>query len=143
MQNDSNVETVQAEIPAYLKCEPRTYKITFDKFSDVCELEFTIVIKCTDEMLHEHNEFWSNHKDRLKENNGDIVKVILKMISRDVFYACFGGKTSVGYPPYKWGINTIFDEEGWSKDCFEIVELDFEGYIDGEQFEITPVVVEG
>lgn len=28
MQNDSNVETNQAEIPAHLKCDPRTYKVS-------------------------------------------------------------------------------------------------------------------
>lgn len=112
MQHDSNVETPQAEIPEYLRCEPRTFKVTHH-MSDTCDLQFTLVIKCTDEMLHEHNTFWSNHQNRLDENGGDIVKVMLKMIAVDVFNACFQGKDNVGYPPYRWGINTIFQEEGW------------------------------
>ena len=143
MQNDSTPQTAQAEIPKYLQCDPRTYKVTFDKWSDVCELEFTIVIKCTDEMLNEHNEFWSGHKDRLNENQGDVAKVILKMIARDVFHACYEGKVSVGSPPYKWGINTIFHEEGWDRDCFEIIKLHFEDYISGDDFEFELAKAEG
>lgn len=143
MQHDSNVETPQAEIPEYLRCDPRTFNVKYDKFSDVCELEFTIVIKCTDEMLHEHNEFWSGHKDRVKENDGDIVKVILKMIAVDVFNACFQGKDNVGIAPFKWGINTIFQEEGWFSDCFEITKLYFDNYIDGDDFEFEAVKAEG
>ncbi|MEF9955649.1 MAG: DUF2528 family protein [Acinetobacter sp.] len=143
MQNNSTAQTEQAEIPVHLQCKPRTFKVTYDKFSDVCELEFTIIIKCTDEMLHEHNNFWSGYNDRLNENNGDIVAVMLKMIARDVFYACYEGKTNVGSPPYRWGINTIFQEEGWYSDCFEITKLHFESYVNGDDFEITPISVEG
>ncbi|WAU72980.1 MULTISPECIES: DUF2528 family protein [unclassified Acinetobacter] len=143
MQNDSTVETEQAEIPVHLQCEPRTFKVTYDKFSDVCELEFTIIIKCTDEMLHEHNNFWAGYNDRLNENNGDIVAVMLKMIARDVFYACYEDKANVGIPPYKWGINTIFQEEGWDCNSFEITKLHFESYVNGDDFEITPISVEG
>lgn len=87
MQNDSNVEITQAEIPEYLRCEPRTYKVKLNHWhDDTCELEFTVVIKCTENELHEHNNFWSNHKSRLEENNGDIVAVILKMIGKAVFW---------------------------------------------------------
>ena len=143
MQNDSTVQTEQAEIPTHLQCEPRTYEVIYDRLSDVCDLEFTIIIKCTDEMLHEHNNFWSGHKDRLQEHNGDIVAVMLKMISRNVFYACFKGKISVGYPPFKWGINTIFQEEGWDSDCFEITKLWFDGFVSGDDFEFKPVQSEG
>lgn len=143
MQNDSIVETTQAEIPTHLQCEPRTYKVTYDKWNDVCELEFTVVIKCTDEMLNEHNNFWSGHQDRLKENNGDIVAIILKMIGRAVFFACFEGKESVGIPPYKWGVNTIFQEEGWYSDCFEITKINFESLLNDDDFDFEPVVVEG
>ncbi|ENX53242.1 MULTISPECIES: DUF2528 family protein [Acinetobacter] len=143
MQNDSNVENKQAEIPVHLQCAPRTYKVAYDKWSDVCDLEFTVVIKCTDEMLHEHNNFWSGYKDRLNENNGDIVAVILKMIGKAVFFACFEGKERVGIPPFKWGVNTIFQEEGWYSDCFEITKLYFDSHVSGDDFEINPVTVEG
>ena len=132
----------QAEIPDYLRCDPRTFKVTHH-MSDTCDLQFTLVIKCTDEMLHEHNTFWSNHQNRLDENGGDIVKVMLKMIAVDVFNACFQGKASVGYPPYRWGINTIFQEEGWDSDCFEITKLYFDNYISGDDFEFEPVQAEG
>jgi uncharacterized protein YbaP (TraB family) len=67
MQHDSNVETPQAEIPEYLRCDPRTFKVTHH-MSDTCDLQFTLVIKCTDEMLHEHNTFWSDHQYRLDQN---------------------------------------------------------------------------
>ena len=142
MQNDSNVETPQAEIPDYLRCEPRTFKVTHH-MSDTCDLQFILVIKCTDEMLHEHNKFWSDHQYRLDQNGGDIVKVMLKMIAVDAYNACFQGKASVGYPPYRWGINTIFQEEGWDSDCFEITKLYFDNYISGDDFEFEPVQAEG
>ena len=34
MQNDSNAETAQAEIPAYLQCEPRTFKVKLNHWLD-------------------------------------------------------------------------------------------------------------
>jgi len=89
MQNDSNVETNQAEIPAHLKCDPRTYKVSLkDDHGESCELVFKIIIKCTDEALHEHNKFWSHHQERLDDNNGDIVAVVLKLIGPMVHTAC-------------------------------------------------------
>ena len=143
MQHDSTPQTAEAEIPKYLQCEPRTYKVTFDKWNDVCELDFTIVIKCTDEELHEHNNFWSNANYRLSENNGDIVAVILKMIGKNVFYSCYEGTYQVSTPPYKYGINTIFQNEGWNDKCFEITNLNFEDYVDGDDFEFELVKPEG
>lgn len=68
---------------------------------------------------------------------------MLKMIAVDVFNACFQGKDNVGYPPYRWGINTIFQEEGWDSDCFEITKLYFDNYISGDDFEFEPVQAEG
>lgn len=143
MQNDSTVQTEQAEIPTYLQCEPRTYNVNYDRFSDVCNLEFTIVIKCTDDELHEHNNFWSNHESRLKENNGDIVSVILKMISKKVFWACYNGKDTVATDhAASWGINSIFHAEGWGHDCFEITKIYFDNYVSGDDFVFTPVTGE-
>ena len=61
----SEVENKSPEIPAYLQCEPRTYKVKLNHWhEDTCELEFTVAIKCIDAHLHEHNQFWSNHKAR-------------------------------------------------------------------------------
>ncbi|EPH33270.1 hypothetical protein L293_0869 [Acinetobacter gyllenbergii CIP 110306 = MTCC 11365] len=65
------------------------------------------------------------------------------MIGKSVFFACFEGKESVGIPPYKWGVNTIFQEEGWYSDCFEIIKIHFESYVSGEDFEFSPVLPEG
>lgn len=141
MQNDSNVEIPQTEIPEYLRCDPRTYKVTYDKFSDTCELEFTLVIKCTDAELHEHNNFWSEHVYRLSENDGDIVAVILKMIARDVFFACYQNKDLVSTNhAASYGINSIFHEEGWNPKCFEITEIYFDNYVDGSLFNFEKVL---
>lgn len=134
----------QVEIPDYLRCDPRTYKVTYDKFSDVCDLEFTIVIKCTDDELHDHNNFWSNSESRLKENNGDIISVILKMISKNVFWAVYEGKNIVSSDhSASWGINSIFHAEGWRHNCFEITKLYFENYVSGDDFEFESVQTEG
>ncbi|WP_445114992.1 DUF2528 family protein [Acinetobacter sp. WZC-1] len=142
MQNDSNVKTPQAKIPEYLKCEPRTYKVRLNHWhEDTCELEFTVIIKCTDNMLHEHNNFWSCHKDRLNENNGDIVAVILKMIGNVVFWWCYENNSNSLHE--KYGVNSIFHEEGWLSDCFQITKLYFENHVRDEDFEFNPVTVEG
>lgn len=142
MQNDSNVETPQAEIPEYLRCDPRTYKVKLNHWhEDTCELEFTVVIKCTDEELHEHNRFWSSHKSRLEENNGDIVAVILKMIGRSVFWWCYEHNSTSVHE--KYGVNSIFYEEGWDAHCFQITKLYFENYVRDEDFDFEPVQAEG
>lgn len=141
MQNDSNVEKPQAEIPAYLQCEPRTYKVKLNHWhEDTCNLEFTVVIKCINDELHEHNNFWSNHQPRLQENNGDIVAVILKMIGRTVFWWCYENNSNSLHE--KYGVNSIFHEEGWNSRSFEITKLSFENYVRDENFEFEPVVVE-
>ncbi|MCU4315259.1 DUF2528 family protein [Acinetobacter bereziniae] len=138
MQHDSNLETPQAEIPEYLSCEPRTYKVKLNHWHEnTCELEFTVIIKCTDDYLHEHNNFWSSHKSRLQDNNGDIVAVILKMIGRRVFWYCYEN----GFSPYYGAeyANSIFQDEGWSSDCFELTKLYFESFVEDEDFEFEPV----
>lgn len=141
MQNDSTVETPQAEIPAYLQCEPRKFKVNLNNWHEFsCELEFIVTIKCTDEELHEHNNFWASHQHRLQENNGDIVAVMLKMIGRKVFWFCYEN----GFSPFYGAesANKIFQQEGWSSDCFEITKLYFESLVDDDQFEFEPVKAE-
>ncbi|OTG61214.1 hypothetical protein B9T36_02090 [Acinetobacter sp. ANC 4204] len=141
MQNDSSVESSQAEIPVYLQCEPRTYKVKLNHWhEDTCELEFTVVIKCIDEELHGHNKFWSGHQSRLEENNSDIVAVILKMIGTKVFWWCCQNNSNSLHE--KYGVNSIFHEEGWLSDCFEITKLYFENYVRDEDFEFEPVKAE-
>lgn len=138
MQNDSNVEMVKAEIPAYLQCEPRTFKVNLNSDHEyTCNLNFTVVIKCTDEALYEHNNFWSNADNLLDDNDGDIVAVILKMIGRKVFFHCYGNNFIS--PKTKFGINSIFDSEGWAPDYFEITVISFDNYIDDDSFEFEAV----
>jgi hypothetical protein len=142
MQNDSNVEIPQAEIPAYLQCDPRTYNVKLNSWHEsTCDLEFTVVIKCTDDELHEHNNFWSGHKYRLEDNKGDVVAVILKMIGRKVFWYCYEN----GFSRFTGAAsaNEIFQQEGWLSDCFEITKLYFENLVDDDEFEFEPVAVEG
>jgi len=142
MQNDSNVEKPQAEIPAYLQCKPRTYKVKLNHWhEDTCNLEFTVVIKCIDAELHEHNNFWSNNESRLEDNEGNIVAVILKMIGRTVFWWCYENNSNSLHE--KYGVNSIFNQEGWNPKSFEITHLYFENNVRDEDFEFEPVVVEG
>lgn len=143
MQNDSTVQTEQAEIPAYLQCKPRTFNVSLkDDHGESCELVFKIIVKCIDEELHEHNKFWSGHQERLNDNDGDIVKVVLKLIGPMVHTACHEGKdwVSVGN---RYGINSIFNQEGWNPECFEITHLYFEDYINDNSFEVSSVALEG
>ena len=142
MQHDSNVETLQAEIPEYLQCEPRTYTVKLNSDHEfTCDLEFKVIIKCTDQALHEHNNFWCDAESRLDDNDDDIVAVILKMIGRKVFWWCYEHNSNSTHPIY--GVNSIFKDEGWSTRSFEIKELSFDNYVDDEAFEFQPVVVEG
>ena len=142
MQHDSNVETPQAEIPEFLRCDSRTYKVKLNHWhEDTCDLEFTVVIKCTNEYLHETNNFWSSHKSRLEDNNGDIVAVILKMIGSSVFWWCYENNSNSIHD--KYGVNSIFYEEGWDARCFQITKLYFENNVRDEDFEFEPVIVEG
>ena len=138
----SEVENKSPEIPAYLQCEPRTYKVKLNHWhEDTCELEFTVVIKCINDELHEHNNFWSNYQPRLQENNGDIVAVILKMIGRTVFWWCYENNSNSLHE--KYGVNSIFNQEGWNPKSFEITQLYFENNVRDGDFEFEPVVVGG
>lgn len=142
MQNDSTPQTVEAEIPAYLQCDSRTFIVKLNSVHDrTCTLEFTIVIKCTDEELHEHNNYWAVHKIRLNHNKGDIVAVILRMIGTEVFWWCNENKTNSLHPEY--GVNSMFNQQGWNARCFEITNLSFENNVNDEAFEFEPVRAEG
>ncbi|MCO8066781.1 DUF2528 family protein [Acinetobacter schindleri] len=138
----SEIENKTPSVPAYLQCEPRTYKVKLNHWhEDTCDLEFTVVIKCIDDVLHDINDFWSDHESRLEDNDGDIVAVILKMIGRKVFWWCYEHNSNSVHKDY--GVNSIFKDEGWSSICFEITKLNFDNYVDDDAFEFEPVVVEG
>ncbi|ENU92527.1 hypothetical protein F971_01509 [Acinetobacter vivianii] len=140
MRSDSNAETIQAEIPACLQCEPRTFKVNLNSEHEfTCDLNFTVVIKCTDEELHEHNNFWCGDEERLRSNDGDIVAVMLKMIGRKVFWWCY--KHNSTYLHADYGVNSIFKDEGWSHLCFEITDLDFYNFVEDDAFEFEPISV--
>lgn len=138
MLNDSTLQIVEAEIPAYLKCDPRTFKVKLESgHNHTCNLEFTIVVKCTDEKLYNLSNYWAVHKIRLSHNNGDIVAVILKMIGTSVFWWCYENKSTSLHPEY--GVNSIFNQEGWNARCFEILNLRFENNVNEEAFEFMSV----
>ena len=142
MQHDSNVETPQAEISEFLRHDPMTYKVKLNHWHEgTCELEFTVVIKCTDEALNEHNNFWCEADYRLASNEGNIVAVILKMIGRKVFWWCYEHNSNSLHQTY--GVNSIFKDEGWSSMHFEITEMCFDNYVDEDAFEFEQVQAEG
>ena len=137
----TEIQKEQQDMHDFLQCEPRAYKVKLNHWhEDTCELEFTVVIKCTDEALHEHNNFWSCHEDSLNYNDGDIVAVILKMIGRNVFWWCYEHNSNSTHKDY--GVNSIFKNEGWSPLCFEITELNFDNYVNDDSFEFEPINVE-
>ena len=137
----SEIQKEQQDTYDFLQCEPRTYKVKLNDWHEyTCELAFTVVIKCTDEALHEHNIFWSCHEDRLNYNDGDIVAVILKMIGRNVFWWCYEHNSNSVHKDY--GVNSIFKDEGWSPLCFEITELNFDNHVNDDSFEFEPINVE-
>ncbi|WP_228259989.1 hypothetical protein [Acinetobacter sp. ANC 4779] len=138
MEEYETTHGVNFGIPEYLLCEPRTFKVKLDNWhEDTCDLEFTVVIKCTDVELHEHNNFWSNNQNRLEDNNGNIVAVILKMIGRKVFWWCYEHNSTLLHP--KYGVNSIFTNEGWNSNCFEITNLNFCNHVNDDAFEFEPV----
>lgn len=57
----------------------KRYTLTYaSQFDVVVEIDDTI---CTDELLHEINNFWSSADDRLDDADGDITKAVLKMLA--------------------------------------------------------------
>lgn len=137
----TEIQKEQQDTPDFLQCEPRTFKVKLNHWhEDTCELEFTVVIKCIDDELHDINNFWSSNESRLEDNEGDIVAVILKMIGRKVFWWCYEHNSNSVHKDY--GVNSIFKDEGWSSDCFEITKLNFDNYVNDDAFEFEPVAVE-
>jgi Protein of unknown function (DUF2528) len=69
--------------------------------------------KFTEELMHEINNFFSDAKWRLSQENGDICQTVLKMIAEKCFYIVLGkdynaygvmdefneGDITEGYPP--------------------------------------------
>lgn len=72
--------------------------------------------KCTDEMLHEINNFWSDNQWRLSQAEGDVGKAVAKMLIKQCFSLQY-----VNYGLNSWGIMRCFDwdkgegQEGWPK----------------------------
>ena len=72
--------------------------------------------KCTDEMLHEINNFWSDNKWRLSQADGDVGKAVAKMLIKECFSLQY-----VNYGLNPWGVMRCFDwdngegQEGWPK----------------------------
>jgi hypothetical protein len=132
---------VQLKEKVHLQCEPRTFEVKLNSSHEsTCELEFTVIIKCTDEALHEHNNFWCESDSRLDLNNGDIVAVILKLIGDKVFKYCYEQNSTPFDQHFR--ANSIFKEEGWNSLYFEITKLWFNTLITEDDFEFKSVEVE-
>ncbi|TQI78729.1 uncharacterized protein DUF2528 [Serratia fonticola] len=61
----------------------------------------------TEEKLHQINNFWTDSKGRLTDEDGNILHVVLKILGRRCFHLCtadwFDGSE----------LAAKFDEEGW------------------------------
>lgn len=73
------------------------------QFEVVVEIDDTI---CTDELLHEINNFWSGAEDRLDDSDGDVTLAVLKMLCT----MCLRVSTSSFVVPY---LTHSHNEEGW------------------------------
>lgn len=62
----------------------KSYDIDYDwKCGLVIEVDHDII---TEDILHEINDFWSDSKYRLSQNQGNILFTVLKMIAREAFH---------------------------------------------------------
>jgi hypothetical protein len=96
---------------------------------------------CTDEHLHQINNFFINHKCRLAECEGDITEVVLRMLGQ----LCFPMQVAEGWNTY--GLICEFKDgniEGWppmdGTHGIKILRCDVPavGWEDMEVKEITP-----
>ncbi len=149
MQNDSNVETPQAEIPAYLQCEPRTYTLkSKSKFDDIIEFKINILIKCTDEHVSQvFNSVFDNHSGTAskyfklyKNNNLEFFLNIIAWLASDFCIERINDWNNVEQLQkhiLNQGILLGF------LDCFEIKVVDFEWFLNYDHFEIVVENAEG
>lgn len=91
----------------------KLYKAEYNGFETVIAIDHDI---CTDEMLHEINNFWSSSEWRLSCDDGDIAKTVVRLLAQTCFalqYEKFGLN--------HWGMMKCFDwdddegVEGWPK----------------------------
>lgn len=84
----------------------KQYTISYDHtFDVVVEVDRAVL---TDELLHEINDFWSDNDYRLRQSDGDVLLVVLKMLALRAFNMAFRSFDVVGE----------FNErgvEGWPK----------------------------
>jgi hypothetical protein len=59
----------------------KRYTLTYDYTDVVVEIDHAV---CTDALLHEINDFWSDRKFRLSQANGDITRAVLLMLAQTV-----------------------------------------------------------
>ncbi|WP_026471122.1 DUF2528 family protein [Alkanindiges illinoisensis] len=139
MQNDSTVVNLehQSQLPTLV----RKFKVSCNNMGDFF-LEFTILVKCDDAELHELNNFWSGHDDRLRASQGDIVKAVLKLIGPLVLAVCRDGNDYIGTPStaHRYGINSVFNQEGFDPAAFEIVDIDYSDCIEDDDFVVIPIM---
>ncbi|EBI0307127.1 DUF2528 family protein [Salmonella enterica] len=87
------------------------YEITWTKYESkpalIVEIDHSI---CTDELLHQINNFFIGAEERYQDNNCDITATVLKMMAE----TCFDQTDSAGY----WSERGVVDlvdgnMEGW------------------------------
>lgn len=61
----------------------KRYTVSYDdRFDMVVEIDHDIL---TDAKLHEINDFWSDAEDRVRDERGNITKVVLKLLAARAF----------------------------------------------------------
>jgi hypothetical protein len=82
----------------------KRYTLTYDwSFDAVVTIDHDV---CTDERLHEINNFWGDAAYRLQRAGGDITRAVLKMLALQLFHTTI---TELG-PEEMWRTDA---PEGW------------------------------
>ncbi|QNX72837.1 hypothetical protein [Acinetobacter seifertii] len=137
------IDPPQAEIPAYLQCEPRIYTLkSKNDFNEIFEATIEIKIKCTDNHISEVFQSWfgsdstSISQQLLKNSKGDKLLFILKLIAWQTTTYCIENDVVIDWADLnKWLLNNEI-LKGF-QDCFEISTIDFDIFLGHEHFEIV------
>lgn len=154
MQHDSNVETPQAEIPEFLRCDPRFFTVILNKdFDEILESKIEICIKCTDEHISYIFNDWFGDESKniakrilmwlLIENKNNKLAVFLKLIAWLSTNYCIQSEEYIIDLEH---LNQSIKSGETLKiieDCFEVKNIKYDVYLNPENFEIEPVMLEG
>lgn len=116
----------------------KEYEVDYDfKASIIVEIDHDVL---TEEKLHEMNNFFSDAKSRLKNEGGNVLNAVLKILATKIL--CL----EIEYNFNTYGIKKLFDrdgsnggQEGWPKlDGSEGIELIS---VEGLEFDESDMVV--